>query len=229
MSPVAYSSLFATNLSPPNPSAARIIFLEYTCQIFTLSKLLMTSCFLQDKVKTPFHGTQMVPSISSLILWPTLQLPSAPQNTQSSKPFPCSQTVFLLFPLTLSYKISLMVMVKYPLFLSSLEQTSPPRQANSSWLCPSVTWHVSLLTGCGRFGELHLWLAKGMYTTLTQKECTILLIHFFKGKKCLWIAFTVCLKNTATTNLRLSRRTEGWISEHVVSYCPLFGMDREHT
>ena len=49
--------------------------------------------------------------------------------------------------------------------------------------CPSVTWHVSLLTGCGRFGELHLWLAKGRYTTLTQKECTILFIHFFKEKK----------------------------------------------
>lgn len=52
--------------------------------------------------------------------------------------------------------------------------------------------------------------------------------HFFKEKKSLLIAFTVSPQNT-TTNLKFPRRTSSYISEHVVSFCPLFGMDREHT
>ena len=88
--------------------------------------------------------------------------------------------LFLFLLLPLPDKIFLMVMVKY---LPSGADPSPKARQYLT-LCPWVTWCISLSTGCARFGELHLWIAKSRYTILnTEQNATILFIHFFLGKK----------------------------------------------
>lgn len=134
--------------------------------MITLSKLLMTSCLLQDKVKTPFHGIQMAPSYLGDGTGMTGNLVPSPNilsYTSVSVIITKYSRVRSHFhaPKLCLYYFLLLCLIKVYFWswsdtLFSLEQTPPPRQGNISPLCPSVTWHVSPLTGCGRSGELHL-------------------------------------------------------------------------
>lgn len=135
--------------------------------------------------------------------------------------------LFLFLLLPLPDKIFLMVMVKY---LPSGADPSPKARQYLK-LRPWVTCCISLSTGCARFGELHLWIAKSRYTILTQNKMQqFCLFIFFKEKTCLWIAFIVSLQNTRTTKLKFPGRSLSHISKHVVSFCPpLWSGQSAHT
>lgn len=133
---------------------------------------------------------------------------------------------YVLFPPSLPDKILLTVKVKYPL-LSGADPSSTARQYLIT--CPSVTFgiYLSALVMVG-FDYFIFDLQSQGLPFIHRRSSIFLFIHFLR-KKCLWIAFAVSQQNITTTSLKFSRRRLNHISEYVLSFCPLFAMDRECT
>ena len=150
----------------------------------------MTSYFLKDKFGAPFHGIQLPPGYLShpgyLSLWSNIQSYASASSTTTE--YSQLKTISLLLNSacvvspSLPNTILLVVMVKYPLF-SEADPSCKARQYLTS-LSFSNFCHISLLTGCDRLWELHLWIAKSRYTIHMWKVFNISLFIFFK-EKCL--------------------------------------------